>query len=245
MKRIFKTLTGAAGVALLAAFTAFPAAAAPPLPAADEVAPGIGIVPVNASGGGEGACSVGFLVHTSAGKPGFLTAGHCDHGATASYKNAVGTYESIGAFSQSVDVEDGIDDSDIGLVEFTSAAPTDSAIYGFRPVTGVASTTRLAIGDQLCKFGVATGRQCGKVTYVTPTKVFFEAKTDVGDSGGPVYYRNADGTATAVGITIRTDDAGSVAEAELIEPWLAKWNLTLDKAPMAPVPLPAAYRPNR
>lgn len=242
---MFKTLSGMVGAALLAAFTVFPAAAAPPLPAADEVAPGIGIVPVNANGGGESACSVGFLVHTSSGKPGFLTAGHCDHGGTASYKNAVGTYETIGTFSQSVDVEDGVNDSDIALVEFTAPAPTDSAIYGFRPVTGTASSVRLAIGDQLCKFGVATGRQCGKVTYISPTKVYFDAKADGGDSGGPVYYRNADGTATAVGITIRTDDAGSVTEAELIEPWLAKWNLTLDKTPTAPAPLPAAYRPNR
>ena len=245
MKRGFKSLTGMVGAALLAVFTAFPAAAAPPLPAADEVSPGIGIVPVNANGGGESACSVGFLVHTRTGNPGFLTAGHCDHGGTASYKNSAGTYESIGAFSESIDVDNGADDSDIALVEFTAAAPTDSAIYGFRPVTGVASPVRLAVGDQLCKFGVATGRQCGSVTYVSPTKVYFDAKTDGGDSGGPVYYRNADGTATAVGVTIRTNDSGSVAEAELVEPWLAKWNLTLDKTPVAPVPLPAAYRPNR
>ena len=36
-----------------------------------------------------------------------------------------------------VDVENGVEDSDIALVEFTAVAPTDSAIYGFRPVTGV------------------------------------------------------------------------------------------------------------
>lgn len=245
MKRTFRALTGTVGAALLAVFTAFPAAAAPPLQPTEEIAPGIGLAVYNAAMTGGSSCSAGFLVHTDTGKPGFLTAGHCNKGGPVSYNNAAGTYQTIGTFSQTVDVENGVEDSDIALVEFTAVAPTDSAIYGFRPVTGVASPVRLAIGDQLCKFGVGTGRQCGKVTYVSPTKVYFDAKTDSGDSGGPVYYRNADGTATAVGITIRTDDPGSVAEAELVEPWLAKWNLTLDKTPVAPVQLPASYQPNR
>jgi len=57
----------------------------------------------------------------------------------------------------------------------------------------------------------------------------FLAPVDRGESGGPVYYRNADGTATPVGITIRAADSGGTI-AELIGPGLKRWDLSLDRS---------------
>ena len=41
-------------------------------------------------------------------------------------------------------------------------------------------------------------------------------------------YRNTDGTATPVGITIRAAPADGGTIAELIGPWLKRWNLSVD-----------------
>jgi hypothetical protein len=110
--------------------------------------------------------------------------------------------------------------------------PTDTRIIGIRPVTTPVHDTHLAAGQQLCHYGLITGPQhsgpaCGPIVNVSTTKVRFLAPVDKGDSGGPVYYRNADGTATPVGITIRgASDGGTVAE--LVGPWLKRWSLSLD-----------------
>ncbi|WP_237053454.1 S1 family peptidase [Mycobacterium avium] len=231
--------------ALLALATATTAVAAPPLPPTPAITPGIGLATYNATPPGGDTCSAGFLVHTDTGRPGFLTAGHCDHGGPVAYKNAAGNYDFVGTFTDSVHQGNVGEAPDIALVELNASAPTDTRIIGIRPVTGVAHPVRLQVGQTLCKFGLATGLECGAVTEITPTKVAFTAKAAKGDSGGPVYYRNADGTATAVGITIRGNDDGTGAVAELVEPWLDKWHLALDRTPVAPNSLPAAYTPGR
>ncbi len=244
--RAIKAAAAAMFGALLAMATATTAAATPtpPLPPTPAIAPGIGIVAVDAVGAGKDTCSAAFLVHTSTGQPGLLTAGHCNYGGTASYKNAAGQYETFGSFTDdSVDQGNVGEASDIALIGLDASAPTDTRIIGVRPVTGAANPVRLQVGQTLCKFGLATGLQCGAITEVTPSKVAFTAKAAKGDSGGPVYYRNADGTATAVGIMIRGNDSGDGAVAELVGPWLDKWHLTLDRTPVAPNPLPAAYTP--
>ncbi|ORW08544.1 MULTISPECIES: hypothetical protein [Mycolicibacter] len=81
------------------------------------------------------------------------------------------------------------------------------------------------------------------MSYVDDTGVVFDVKAAGGDSGGPVYYRHADGTATAVGIAIRGDETTTVAE--FVGPWLAQWGLTLDKTRTSPMPLPARYHGGR
>jgi hypothetical protein len=45
----------------------------------------------------------------------------------------------------------------------------------------------------------------------------------------PVYFRDADGTATPVGITIRAADQGGTI-AELIGPWPKRWSLSVDSS---------------
>ena len=77
---------------------------------------------------------------------------------------------------------------------------------------------------------------CGQILDVTESKVMFLAPGQCGDSGGPVYLMQNDGTASAVGIYIRGSNpknptAGCSAPAkfsvaELVQPWLDKWGLT-------------------
>jgi hypothetical protein len=89
-----------------------------------------------------------------------------------------------------------------------------------------------SIYQQLCHYGLISGDrhgrpECGPASKYNPTPCASGAHVTKGDSGGPVYYRKADGTATPVGIIIRAgDDSGPVAE--LIGPWLKCWHLRFD-----------------
>lgn len=226
MRKAQSVIAAAVAAATLTLTTTPPATAQPPLAPSATIAPGFGFVSANKANTDGGTCTIGFLAHTKDGQPVMISAGHCDRGGAVSMKfSGTGAYESIGSFTHTV--SEGLDGAadDVGLVGLGSAIPEDFRIFGIRPVTG--STTNLRIGQELCKFGIATGLQCGKITTVTPKKVVFDAKAEVGDSGGPVYLRNSDGTATAVGVsTAIATEGGTVAE--LVEPWLRRWELTLD-----------------
>jgi hypothetical protein len=143
----------------------------------------------------------------------------------------------VGYFNHKVYGGDHGGDDDIavlGIGNSTNGPPvlTDTRIIGIRPVTAAVDDARLASGQQLCHYGLISGArrggpECGPIVGMQPTTVRFEARVDKGDSGGPVYYRNADGTATPVGITIRAGDEGGTV-AELIGPWLKRWRLRVD-----------------
>ncbi len=218
------------------------------LPAASAVGPGAGIYIEYADGSGGMGCTAGFLVRTSTGQAGVLTAGHCNRPGEPSKvtMNFAGIlpYATLGTFSQTVSEGVHIEQHDIGLIVLDGDnVPTTSAIGASLPVSGV--TTDLEIGQQLCKFGMGSGQAaCGPILDVTESKVIFLAAGQCGDSGGPVYLIQSDGTVRAVGILIRggdprTPNAGCSAPAkfsvaELVQPWLDKWNLTAVTAAAAP-----------
>ncbi len=210
------------------------------LPAASAIGPGAGIYVDYADSSGGMGCTAGFLVRTSAGQTGVLTAGHCNRPGEPSKvtMNLAGIlpYATLGTFSQTVSEGVRTEQHDIGLILLDGDnVPQTSAIAASLPVSGVA--TELQIGQQLCKFGMSSGEaECGEILNVTDSKVTFLATGQCGDSGGPVYLTQSDGTASAVGIDIRggdpnNPDAGCSAPAkfsvaELVQPWLDKWNLT-------------------
>lgn len=229
-------------LAAIAVVFASPAAAAPPLPPSPAITPGAGLAVYNADATGGGTCTAGWLAHDAAGKPVMLTAGHCDMGGKVAIKWTVsGAYETIGTFEQSVHEGSIGEDADFGVVALDNAAiPGDARVLDRRPVEGVA-TTSVRVGDVLCKYGLTTGRQCGAVVEPpTASKVHFDALTETGDSGGPVYLIEPDGDAVAVGITIRSSDAGG-SVAELVQPWLQKMQLTLDTSKPAVGAQPVGY----
>lgn len=229
-------------LAAIAVVFASPAEAAPPLPPSPAITPGAGLAIYTADATGGDSCTAGWLAHDSAGRPVMVTAGHCDKGGKVAMKwTESGAYETIGAFTNSIHEGSVGDDTDIGVISLSNAAiPTDTRVLDRRPVAGV--TGDVKVGDVLCKYGVATGRQCGPVLdEPTASKVRFGASGAEGDSGGPVYLIQPNGDAVAVGVTIRSADAGGQV-AELVQPWLQKWQLTLDTTPKpAPGTQPVGY----
>lgn len=217
-----------------------PALAPIALPPASVLSPGVGIYIEYPDGSGGMGCTAGFLVRTSTGQPAFLTAGHCNRPRKASRVtmnlDGILPYTTLGTFGRTVNEGTRAEQHDIGLIVLDGEnVPQTSAIAASLPVSGV--TNDLWVGEQLCKYGMSTGQEeCGQVLDITGSKVVFAATGQCGDSGGPVYAVQSDGTASAVGIDIRGGNplnpkAGCTVPAkfsvaELVQPWLQKWNLT-------------------
>lgn len=240
------TVVGCAAAALfiadiwLPSHKTMPVPARLALPAASAIGPGVGIDVDAADGSTAMGCTAGFLVTTKTHQPAFLTAGHCNKpgGASPVTINSASshTYVTVGHFNRTVNEGTQGEQHDLGVVVLDGdAVPQTSAITATRPVSGVTAT--LQLGQQLCKFGMTTNATtCGPIVYLTDSKVGFRAASQCGDSGGPVYLAQTDGTATAVGILIRSGDPndpaagcikpGIFSAAELITPWLGKWALT-------------------
>lgn len=220
----------------------------PPLPAASVLGPGVGITVDDAGGSGAKRCTAGFLVRGSAGRPGLLTAGHCNgpggRGTAVINYSGSGRDETVGTVTESVYAGVAWDDDDIALISLddNGTIPLTSNIVGGQAVTGVLAT--VVVGDQLCKFGIGTGRrECGRAVLVEGNKVAFSAPTMCGDSGGPVFVLQPDGSAAAVGVLVagsnaESDPPGCAAPArysvaELIAPWLNSWHLSAVTTPPA------------
>lgn len=218
------------------------------LPAASAVGPGAGIYVDYADGSGGMGCTAGFLVRTATGQAGVLTAGHCNRPGELSRVTmnlgGVLPYATLGTFSQAIN--EGVHDEqhDIGLISLDGDnVPQIPAIAASVPVSGVAGT--LQLGQQLCKFGMGSGADaCGQIVEITGSKVVFLASGQCGDSGGPVYLYETDGSVSAVGILIRGGDRSApkagcatgakFSVAELVRPWLDKWRLSAVTAAPAP-----------
>ncbi|QZY43939.1 S1 family peptidase [Mycolicibacterium austroafricanum] len=214
-------------------------------PPVDVIAPGYPVSSLDPSGNVISACTAGFTVHDSAGTPLMLTAGHCDEGGLLEiYFRGTGDFEPLGSF-----IRNGYESPpgepfnatlpDIGLVGLSATAvPVAIALLNRMPITAV---ERPRVGQRLCKIGSYTGISCGTVTKVTSSKVHFGAFNRHGDSGGPVYRDNGDGTVTAIAVNSATpddeadcqvdhtgaQDCGGTTIAELIQPWMTRWGLTI------------------
>lgn len=208
-----------------------------PLPPAQAIGPGVGINVTYAGSSEATSCTAGFLVRTKNGRPGLLTAGHCNKpgGPAAVGIHHGGLYPTVGTFTERV--YDGKSGNNIGLITLDDPdnIPLTPEVDGHR-VTGVADGVE--IGDTLCHFGVRSGEpQCGEVAAREKDKVRFAAAGTCGDSGGPAYRVRPDGTAEAVGVlTTVSEGAGpetscdappEYSVAQLIQPWLKAWQLTL------------------
>ena len=195
-----------------------------PLPAVSALYPGAGM---EILGDDPSICTAGFVAHNQRGAPVLFTAGHCDTGDTAAVNSAAdGRLVPAANFVVSQYAGNAGNQTDVAVMSLTGALQLDPNIAGHLPVTGFASS--VAEGMWLCKVGVATGRSCGRVVEASSSKVKFAADIAPGDSGGPVYGLKDDGTAFAVGITIRASSDDGYPVAELIGPWLDKWNLSLN-----------------
>lgn len=211
-----------------------------PIPTAKAIGPGIGIDVTSADDPENIICTAGFLVRTKDDRPALLSAGHCNKaggpGMVAIRHGGLYKYPIVGTFTESIYDGNNWNDFDIGLIALDPGKiPLSSEVDG-HPVTGLAD--RVEIGDTLCHFGIRSGgAECGPVAASEENKIRFAAAARCGDSGGPVYRLQPDGTAEAVGIFIAVSN-GDYSEptcdgdhvysvAQLIKPWLAAWELTL------------------
>lgn len=192
-------------------------------PAQEVLAPGAAISIV---GSETLLCTAGFVAHNQRGAPVMFTAGHCDNGGNVQMNSSrAGGLVPVADFVVSEFGGDRGEQADVAVMSLTGAAPLSSKIDGQLPVT--ASVMNVEPGMRLCKVGITTGHSCGPVVSTTGSKVKFAAKIAGGDSGGPVYVLREDGTAAAVGITIRNSSSDGYPVAELIGPWLQRWDLTI------------------
>jgi len=204
------------GVAALLAASVIPAHAAP---AADSLHPGSAIRI------GDDLCTAGFVARNQRGAPVMFTAGHCDVGQRVqAADSSVGLVPAGDFVASAYGGSDG-EEPDIAVMKLTGAMDLDPAVDAELPVGG--SVPLIADGLTLCKQGAATGRSCGPVLESSPSKVKFAARIAPGDSGGPVWGYTSSGAIFAVGITIRQSNDGYPV-AELIDPWLQRWNLTIE-----------------
>lgn len=214
-----------------------------PVPPVLAVGPGVGLAVDFADGSGGESCTVGFLVRTSTGQTGLLTAGHCNgpggpSTAAINYAGSGGD-QTVGTFTETAYGDGAGEPHDIALVVLDGLGdiPVNSDVAG-HPVVGVSSDP---IGE-LCHVGFPVNHeQCGSIVARTATRIGFAAPNTCGDSGGPVYSVDPGGTARAVGILIGSigdpdgtesptgpcGPSGRIAAVELIQPWLDQWHLTL------------------
>lgn len=250
LRRLLKALTGkvavtGVGVAIIVGALwvdhTHPGRQLVPMPAARAIGPGIGIDITRGDGSSGMSCTAGFLVHTSDGRPGLLSAGHCNEpgtpGVVAIHHGGLYVYPTVGRFAESVYGGNDWNDYDIGLITLDDSDKMELTpdVYG-HPLVGLAE--RVEVGDTLCHFGIRSDEAvCGPAVLVEENKVQFVATGRCGDSGGPVYRLRPDGAAEAVGIYIEVsngdhskptcDEPHKFSIAQLINPWLRAWELTL------------------
>lgn len=232
---ISRLLSAVLVTAAAASTTATSASAMPPT--VSMVAPGYPTANYTAQGALGSSCTAGFVVRNPNDTPILLMAGHCDEGGQVAIPyRETDDWQPVGSFIANMYTPPfSLTLPDIGAVPLKSTSvPVSSDLLGRTPITGAARPT---VGQRLCKVGSYSATTCGNVIKVTSSKVFFTAFNRQGDSAGPVYFENGDGTVTAVGLDsgmpsldcgidiVGNRDCGGITVAELIVPWMQKWQL--------------------
>ncbi|MDR0959127.1 MAG: S1 family peptidase [Propionibacteriaceae bacterium] len=176
------------------------------------------------------ACTSSFLAHDAAGDLFMLTAGHCaPNGSTVTIGRSsgtpVGTVSANGFWGNDVVVADAARVQFTKPGEYGTVATVEykpEIFVGTGTILPVAGAVTVAVGDTVCTRGARTDTEaCGTVASVGQSGQFTSPKGDGsivtieglidvtlnarslsqgGDSGAPVYRKNADGTVAAVGL---------------------------------------------
>lgn len=180
-------------------------------------------------------CTLGVPV-TVAGRPAFVTAGHCETQPAGGAQQLVaeatrgGRLVDLGPLGRVKDEKDdpGADGilEDASLVSTAASAPP--RIAGTWPIVGSMSideTRRLPLGTPICVDGAKSGVRCSALISAPGDRIRFSAITVEGDSGAPVFVVAA-GEATVIGIHKGLDDLAA-STATFVEPALARMGATL------------------
>ena len=156
----------------------------------------------NIENGGSHRCTLGYTFTRPDGLTYGITAGHCN--AAPSRYVLDRTTGATGRFIVTVHEPDGPFD-DYGVIDFGTSRSAP-ALKGM-PVTGTGFPDPT---NAICHTGVATGVSCGQLAGKETHRRYLTTGVtgNPGDSGGPVWQLNSDGTATIVGIWIGEHDRG-------------------------------------
>jgi hypothetical protein len=201
-------LTGA--TLMCAAGLAGPAAAAAP------PAPGILV------SDGITKCSTGFAAQGGDGGYYLFTSGHCDHGAPFTYEDNV----PLGHVTSSEMLGDL---KDAAIIRLDPAVGVPVGDVAGQRVRGSLSAGQIKPGMPFCKLGAMSGETCGTVKSIDGEVVEANVFAQPGDSGGPGYVKNSDGTVTAVGLVMESSLSGdpNITYFVLVQPLLGRWGVHL------------------
>lgn len=197
-RALLATLVGM--TAALTSFVAAPVSNAAPL---IQVSPG-SYLSIEHSNGKRSKCTAGPMVSLPRSTGRFyalLTAGHCgNHGDTVLIEIR-GNMHKIGQLTDPVDTEIGGVHQDFGLLLLPEEVLSPVVAGKYRPSTYL-SAHELSPGINLCTYGITSGERCGPVVSSNPRTGVIRADFESagGDSGGPVYLKNRNGSIKHVGI---------------------------------------------
>ncbi|MBV7295366.1 S1 family peptidase [Corynebacterium sp. TAE3-ERU12] len=183
----------------------------------------------------DSACTLGFAARDAEGQQGFITASHCGLvGDEVTVKDENGLLRPIGVFTISeanvdpasikdrpYEPEEIFDLAFIRLYDQTLPIERTIAEIDAAPASvAVVDDIPPEQGTQLCFIGRTTGRSCGTVQGFTgwngPSDVGFDASSQHGDSGAPVFWARPDGSLAAVGVLSLGTEDGTLSFAELL-----------------------------
>jgi hypothetical protein len=167
-------------------------------------------------------CSTGFAAQGNDGGYYLFTSGHCDHGAPFTYDENV----PLGHITASEVLGDLKDAAIIRLDPDLGAPPGD---VGGQRVRGALSAAQIKPGMPFCKLGAMTGETCGAIKSIDGEVIEANVFAQPGDSGGPGYVKNADGSVTAVGLVMSTSLAGdpNTTYFVMVQPLLGRWGVRI------------------
>lgn len=204
------------GLGLVGAVVVAASTLANPVWAAPGVTPGMKVEGENSS------CTAGFAAQGNDGSYYLMTSGHCDahDGSLWTYGNDV----PLGRISASEQEGDARDAAIIHLDSSVGAPVGD--VGGRYVVRDVLNGDQIREGMPFCKIGAVTGETCGFVKHVEGGVVTASVFSLNGDSGSPGFVKNADGTASAVGLLMSSPDGDdNTTDFVLVDPLLGRWGL--------------------
>jgi hypothetical protein len=184
--------------------------------AAPSAAPGIQV------SDGITKCTTGFAAQDNEGSYYLFTSGHCNHGSPFTYE------ENVPLGSVTASEEEG-DRRDAAIIRLDPGiGPPVGDVHGQR-VRGVLSASQVKAGMPFCKLGAITGETCGAIKSVDGEVIEAGVFAQPGDSGGPGYVKNPDGSVTAVGIVMSTSLAGDpdTTYFVMVQPLLGRWGVRI------------------
>ena len=168
-------------------------------------------------------CTAGFAAQGDDGSYYLFTSGHCNHPEDALWTYAQGV--PLGTIAAS---EQEGDRRDAAIIRLDPGVGVPVGNVGGTPVRDVLDANQIQVGMPFCKLGAVTGQTCGAIKDIDGDVIVASVPAKPGDGGSAGYVKNADVTASAVGVLAGSfnDDLNTTVYV-LVQPLLGRWGLRL------------------